>query len=353
MDDLAEGLIILIFWVLVVAIAVFAVLYLVGVALWFALAVLISVPASAGAYGLMWGAEHWYSRRQLRTLQQRGKLGDMIHVCFADTGIEWSIDEAKLEGTFNPLLLVVLFAAGTLGISLFLYLLAQLGAYDGLQLGLVANQNIVAQINQDVAYLASAAAIGIAMVLLPRHLHRALRFQAAAIVQGRSKQLDHANSLFCKALASYNEASRSVAQTGSVTLIKELDQRHLDLHSTHLADCIRQERWVDYEGFTEGLIADFEGLKQIAQEFETDDESGRDEAPKANGGLTEPEACHRLGVGASASSEEINKAWKALNKKFNTTQRQDLEAHVLELLEERNKLINEAHQFLKQKGRTR
>ena len=352
MDELIEGLVKLAFGLFVIAAAVIAVLWLIGAAFWFALTALISVPAAGGAFGTMWAAEHLYCRRQVGRLKQQGKLGDMIQVHFEDSGIQWFADEERLRNYVRiPILVVILAATGVITIWIMLYFLGQAGAFQ-IQVGLIKNPSLANRISEIMAYVVCAAALGTAMVLLPKQLHRAMGAQATAIVQQKRHELRQADTLFCQALASYEDASHWVAQTRSVTLLKELDKRHLDLHSSYLADCIRAERWTDYENFTRGLIADLEGLKKIAQDFDNDDEPETDENPPGDGRLTEAEAYQRLNVGSGSSPEEIKKAWWDLNKKFNTTQRQALEPHILDLLEEKNKLVNEAYQLLKSLGRT-
>src|SRR5207249_1018066 len=97
-----------------------------------------------------------------------------------------------------------LFVVGIIGIWLLLLLLGHLGVFS-IQPGLVGDASIANRVNEVMAYTACAAAIGIAMVMMPRQLHRAVSFQAAAIVQGKKDELDRADDLFRQALASYEE----------------------------------------------------------------------------------------------------------------------------------------------------
>jgi hypothetical protein len=356
MDELVEGLLKLAIGLILVAAVVVAILWIVGAALWFAVTALVSVPAAAGAYGLMWGAEHMYCRDQVKRLKQQGKLGDMIQVSFEDSGIRWSMDDDKLRNMGNSILLLILFVTGVVGIWLLLFLLGQLGVFR-IQLGLVGDANVANQINEVMAYVSCAAAIGLAMVIMPKQLHRAINFQARAHVQGQNDRLDKANTLFRSALNLLEETAELLPQAGSATLVKELDKLHAALHSPDLADFVRNEEWDGYDTYIKEVVRDLNELKRIAEDFETgfgtdDSIPGPQPAPPPHSDvMTELKAYKELEISPQATPAEVKQKVENLRRKYNVDQRQGLDEHVRDLLEKKNTVVNQAYQFLQDLGK--
>jgi hypothetical protein len=134
--------------------------------------------------------------------------------------------------------------------------------------------------------------------------------------------LKKAVNLYEQALSFYTDASLQVNRTGSMPLIKELEQHERLLNHQDIKALLLQRKWADYNNALNLIIADLQNLKDLAVRYqeegfeyeeESQDESSEEIPPKEQ--MTEADALKILGLAKEATKEEIKRVYREQVKK--------------------------------------
>lgn len=156
--------------------------------------------------------------------------------------------------------------------------------------------------------------------------------------QADLSELEKAREVYVKALEVYDQAVHGVTKTGSIPLIKELEQNYAGLTSPDLKSLIPERKWTDFVEVLDAIIGDLNRLSGLAIKYQ---EQGRQGGAPKDETLTDEERAYRiLGVPASASQEQIKRVYQSLAQLWHPDKGMVQD-------DRRMKEINWAYEFLK------
>lgn len=146
----------------------------------------------------------------------------------------------------------------------------------------------------------------------------------------------------------YEKAAHEVRKTGSIPLIKELEDDYQGLDSPQTDKLIRQKSWEDYYEVLDLLKEDLQDLTEVAQKyqqegFEKRQASGGKNTQSQQGEMTEELAYRILGLQKEATAEEIKKKKRKLSKAYHPDHNKEVADDTM------LKRINVACDFLEEK----
>lgn len=142
----------------------------------------------------------------------------------------------------------------------------------------------------------------------------------------------------------YKNTAREVNKSLISTLINELYDIHILLHSVNLNEIIINGSHTEFQNIINALISELHRLKEQALYAQSKGYS--DKVPNDIRIMSKERAFEILGVKDTVTKAELKKAYRDLVKKYNTDQRGDLEEHIKQMLEEKMKEINNARDYL-------
>ncbi|PIE31358.1 hypothetical protein CSA56_18465 [candidate division KSB3 bacterium] len=153
--------------------------------------------------------------------------------------------------------------------------------------------------------------------------------------------LENSHALYQTVSNFYLEVARIVNRTGSIPLIKELEELYGKLHSPNLKSLLTQKKWNYFHEFANELNDDLEYLKQVAIKYQQGDyeEYEADGQPQDTGKMNEEKAYRILEVPSDIQNEQLKKVWKKWAEIFHPDSGYAPN-------EARMKEINEAYQYL-------
>jgi DnaJ-domain-containing protein 1 len=144
-----------------------------------------------------------------------------------------------------------------------------------------------------------------------------------------------------KALAAYEIAAKEIHNSGSGSLLRSLDRAHDGLFSTNWEQLLQKRLWLDFNDIMRGAELELQEMKRLASSSQQTKEE-----PAPVSGMSTDHALRVLGLQDGANADQIKKAYRDAVKKYNVDQRQSLEDHIRNLVEEKFKEINAAYRIL-------
>lgn len=152
----------------------------------------------------------------------------------------------------------------------------------------------------------------------------------------------------------YKETETEVNKTLIPTLLNELYDIFNGLHSENLNDLILNGSQADFQNIINSIESELTRLKKLALDAQrkgyTNDESDYTYSDEDNGKMTKERAFEIFGLKATATKDEIKRAYRDLVKKYNTDQRTHYEEHIKQMLEDKMKEVNNAKSFFEKEG---
>jgi len=147
----------------------------------------------------------------------------------------------------------------------------------------------------------------------------------------------------------YKNTEREVNKTLIPTLINELYDIYIGLHSDNLNDLIKGGSLSDFQNIINSIKLELERLKKLAI---TAQARGYSDEIREDVEMTDGKAFEILGIKKTATKEEIKNAHRNLVKKYHTdlNNRDKLEDHIKQMLEDKMKEINNAKDYLSKLG---
>ena len=160
--------------------------------------------------------------------------------------------------------------------------------------------------------------------------------------------LEKAISLYNEVEKVYEETAHEVRKTGSVPLIKELEDDYQGLDSAQTKKLLKQKAWRDYHEVLGLLKEDLHNLAEVAKKYQEEgfEEFGEEKKEKTGsieGEMTEELAYQVLGLQKQAPVEEIKKKKKKLTQVYHPDHNKKVSDGTM------MKKINLAYDFLKEK----
>ncbi len=171
----------------------------------------------------------------------------------------------------------------------------------------------------------------------PAELNRYIS-ERIEIIKVDKLELKKAKKAYMNALQTYDLTIHEVSKTGSIPIIRELENIYGGLTSAELKTLIPDRKWTDFMEVLNAIVEELKRLSALAIKYR--EECGRVNTSKKEKLTEKKRAYHILGISTSASSEEIKKVYHALALIYHGDKRivQD---------DTRMKEINWAYKFLR------
>lgn len=160
----------------------------------------------------------------------------------------------------------------------------------------------------------------------------------------REKLRDAART-YSECMEAFRDASREANRAGIITLMAELEAIHEALTSRNLMELLSSREWKKFREICRDAQTDLQRIAKTAPEFS--EACAGDRSSFAVESDFE-KACRILDVTATATGDEVKKAFRHLCKDFHPDQSPQTTPAVRTMIEERQKQINWAYAVLKQ-----
>ena len=164
------------------------------------------------------------------------------------------------------------------------------------------------------------------------------------------KELKQAQETYDHAMDLYNQTTREVNKTGSISLIKELEADYEGLTPERFGELLIGRNWAAFHSIIESLIEDIERLKQVALKYQHE---GYEEKPKDReekepdrGEMTEERAYSVFRALPPMSCARLRSAYRELAKGCHPDKKEDKEKADALMTE-----LNLAYELLKKIGK--
>lgn len=153
----------------------------------------------------------------------------------------------------------------------------------------------------------------------------------------------------------YKETEREVNKTLIPTLINELYDIYIGLHSDNMNEIIT-DIGTDFYDIINAIKLELNRLKNLALSAQTkgftdsDNEEYRYSTEVESEKMTKEKAFKIFEIDSNATKDDIKKAYRKLVKKYNSDQRTHYEDHIKEMLEDKMKELNNAKDYLLKLG---
>jgi len=152
----------------------------------------------------------------------------------------------------------------------------------------------------------------------------------------------------------YKETEKEVNKTLIPTLINELYDIYIGLHSNNMNDLIINGSLTDFQDIAKSIISELNRLKELAIDAQskgyTYNNRENAQPEEKNGDITKEQALKILGLSQNATKEEIKKAYRRLSKKYHEDKNLTSEGDTKKKHEEKMKDLNSAKQCLQKLG---
>ena len=150
----------------------------------------------------------------------------------------------------------------------------------------------------------------------------------------------------------YDETTREVNRTGSISLIRELEGDYEGLTPECFGELLVKRDWAAFHSVADSLIEDIKRLKRVARKYQY--EGYEEESEDYEGGrshkkeMSEERAYSILGVVPPVSKDLIRKTYRLLAKGCHSDPKKDNK----EKADARMRDLNLAYAFLKKIGKS-
>jgi len=141
----------------------------------------------------------------------------------------------------------------------------------------------------------------------PRVLQRFIEGKASAIMDVQA-QLAKAKSAHEAALGVFDDVLRDVNATGSVALIRELEQDYEGLMSSTLLSLLAESKWAEFHDVVASIVTDITDLARRAKDYSSKVTDGQSVEAETD---TE-RACRILGVPKGTPADQLKKVYRSL-----------------------------------------
>jgi len=168
--------------------------------------------------------------------------------------------------------------------------------------------------------------------------------------QADLKELKKAQEAYDTAMKLYDQTTREVNRTGSISLIKELEADYEGLTPEFFGELLVKRDWAAFHSVAESLIEDIEHLKRVALKYQREgyEESKDYEYERSDKQeMNEERAYSILGVVPPVSNDLIRKTYRLLVQGCHSDHKKDNK----EKADARMRDLNLAYAFLKKIGK--